>query len=59
MCQLCNGDHVIHEPIEQGFAFVPCPNCGPQSQEEHDREFAELYEKLDEAEAKYKRRQSA
>ncbi|MFC0525805.1 hypothetical protein ACFFGV_19690 [Pontibacillus salicampi] len=59
MCGICKGTNVKHEIVDSGYTFEPCPVCGPQTKEEHDREFAELYKKLDEAEALYKKEKTA
>ncbi|GGD05180.1 hypothetical protein [Pontibacillus salipaludis] len=59
MCTICGGGYVVHTPVEHGYFFEPCPQCGEQPQEEHDKEFAELYKRLDEAEARSKEKHSA
>ncbi|GGC97701.1 hypothetical protein GCM10011389_01050 [Pontibacillus salipaludis] len=59
MCSICGGEYSVRTPVDYGFLYHLCPHCGSQPHEELDKEFAELYRRLDEAEDRSKKGRSA
>lgn len=53
MCNLCNGTHILHDIDGSMLGFFTCPNCGPISKEQLQKEREEFRSRLAAAEQKF------
>lgn len=54
MCEICNGNHVVHSTNSFSLEIHPCPECGPVLEEYWTQEFKKVAKKIKHARAKLK-----